>query len=172
MKHLLIAVTLVLLAGLVGPTVGAIDCPSEYSVCSDQPGKSCRLGTGGQCTITDLGVQSCTRPGQSPFACQSGQTVGKKDCPCNTRLQNECCLEGECEFGECGSCEAQSGSQGLVCLGTACQGVCTVQYCTGEGVGCQWNNTCGAGGCCNYTCNVSIPSCHGVDPCPSGACSC
>jgi len=172
MKHLLIAVTLVLLAGLVGPAVGAVDCPSEYASCQDVPGKSCRLDTGGQCTIVDLGVQSCTRPGQSPFSCQQGQTVGKKNCSCHTRLQSQCCAEGECEFGDCGSCEAQSGSQALTCLGIACQGPCTTQYCTGEGVGCVWSGTCGGGGCCNYTCNVSIPSCQGVDPCPSGACSC
>lgn len=172
MKHLLIAVALVLLAGLGGPTIDAIDCPDAFTECSDQPGKSCRCGTGAQCTIMDLGVQSCTRPGQSPFTCGLGQTVGKKTCPCNTRLQNQCCPEGECSFGECGSCEAQDGCQTLTCITPPDCGPCPTHYCTGEGVGCMWNSSCGGGGCCNYTCNVSIPSCTGVDPCPEEACSC
>jgi hypothetical protein len=173
MRHLLTVVAFVLVAALLGPPAGAVDCPSEYSTCTDQPGKSCRLDTGSQCSIVDLGVQSCTRPGQSAFSCQQGQTVGKKNCSCHTRLQSECCTEGDCEFGECGSCEIQAGSQSLLCLGIACAYDCTQSpsYCTGEGTGCWWSGTCGGGGCCSYTCG-SMPSCHGVDPCPEHACTC
>lgn len=168
MKHLLMAVTLVLLAGLVGPTVDAVDCPEEFTICVNVQNKACKVGT--QCTTTDLGVQSCTRPnGGGTFGCQTGQTVGVKNCPCITKLENQCCSEETCS---CGSCEEQPGRQQLVCLGIACTNPCQTHYCTGEGVGCQWNGTCGAGSCCNYTCNVPISECHGVDPCPSGACSC
>ena len=168
MKHLLIAVSLVLLAGLAGPTIDAVECPEEYSVCSDVPGKSCRFESGAQCDITDLGEQSCERPGDD-FVCQLGQTVGVRNCDCKTRLQNQCCTEGECGY-DCGSCEIQPGSQTLTCLGIACIGECPAQYCTGEGVGCVWTEACGAGGCCIYTCGQSIPSCTGFDPCPEHVC--
>jgi len=49
-------------------------------------------------------------------------------------------------------------------------GPCTPSsYCSGEGLRCTWNNTCGAGGCCNYTCTVD-PSCTAPDPCPENVC--
>jgi hypothetical protein len=164
MKHLLIAATLVLLAGLAGPTVEAIDCPEEFSECSNQTGKKCTLGTGSQCDITDLEVQSCTIPGQDPFTCPQGQTVATKDCPCNTRLQWTCC-DDTCS---CGSCEEQAGSRELICVGIICQQECPLTYCTGEGTGCTWVD-CGAGGCCQYSCG-SMPSCTGPDPCPNNTC--
>jgi len=171
MKHLLIAVSLVLLAGLIGASVHAVDCPSEYSECTNVPGKSCRLETGAACAITDLGVTSCERPG-ADFVCDDCQSVGKKNCDCTTRLQLECC-PGDCGEPEvCGSCEAQDGSQTLICIGIASSGTCAPHYCTGQGVGCLWNGlgSCGSGGCCSYTCGQSIPSCTGVDPCPDNVC--
>ena len=49
-------------------------------------------------------------------------------------------------------------------------GPCTPSsYCLEEGMRCTWNNTCGAGGCCNYTCTVD-PSCTLPDPCPENMC--
>ncbi|MBI3451205.1 MAG: S8 family serine peptidase [Acidobacteria bacterium] len=50
-------------------------------------------------------------------------------------------------------------------------GPCVVSYCAGEGSRCTFNDTCGAGGCCNYTCAPDA-TCGAPDPCPSGACSC
>jgi arylsulfatase A-like enzyme len=43
-------------------------------------------------------------------------------------------------------------------------------YCSGEGVRCTWNGTCGGGGgCCNYSC-ASDPTCTLPDPCPENMC--
>ncbi|HEU5182820.1 MAG TPA: hypothetical protein VFW45_18675, partial [Candidatus Polarisedimenticolia bacterium] len=51
-------------------------------------------------------------------------------------------------------------------------GPCQVSYCQGGGFKCQFNNTCGPGGCCNYTCDVPDANCQLPDPCPPGACGC
>jgi hypothetical protein len=48
-------------------------------------------------------------------------------------------------------------------------GPCQVSYCGGESSRCTWNNTCGAGACCNYTCAYD-PTCIAPDPIPPGAC--
>ncbi len=51
-------------------------------------------------------------------------------------------------------------------------GPCQVSYCQGGGFRCQFNNTCGGGGCCNYTCGITDPSCELPDPCPPNICNC
>ncbi len=51
-------------------------------------------------------------------------------------------------------------------------GPCQVSYCQGGGFRCQFNNTCGGGGCCNYTCGIPDPSCELPDPCPPNICNC
>jgi arylsulfatase A-like enzyme len=50
-------------------------------------------------------------------------------------------------------------------------GPCQVSYCFDVGVRCTWNDTCGAGGCCSYSC-ASDPTCSTADSCPTGACAC
>jgi hypothetical protein len=50
-------------------------------------------------------------------------------------------------------------------------GPCVVDYCGAANSRCTFNDTCGAGGCCNYTCSFD-PTCTAPDPCPSGACGC
>jgi hypothetical protein len=45
-------------------------------------------------------------------------------------------------------------------------GPCLVSWCTGAGFKCEWTDTCGAGGCCIYDCNVPDPTCQGADLCP------
>jgi hypothetical protein len=60
---------------------------------------------------------------------------------------------------------SDSGSKIVSC------GPCEVSYCSGEGVRCTFNNTCGVGGCCNYSC-AADPTCLGPDPCPLNACGC
>lgn len=48
-------------------------------------------------------------------------------------------------------------------------GLCQQSYCTGADMGCQATGSCGAGGCCHYTCGVFMPGC--VDPeCPPNVC--
>src|SRR5262245_23205959 len=119
MKQLLIAVSLVLLAGLAGPSVPAVDCPPEYSACGPVPGKSCKLETGAACDVTALDppVNTCVRPGPD-FECDDCQAVATRECDCITRLQLECCLEQECGDPEvCGICESQAGAQTLTCIG-------------------------------------------------------
>jgi hypothetical protein len=49
-------------------------------------------------------------------------------------------------------------------------GPCVVSFCQGEGGRCTFNDTCGAGGCCHYTCGPD-PTCTAADPVPPGACS-
>ena len=49
-------------------------------------------------------------------------------------------------------------------------GPCVVSYCGGPSSRCTFNNTCGVGACCNYTCNYD-PTCTAPDPIPPGACS-
>ncbi|HEV8375237.1 MAG TPA: hypothetical protein VGR38_03265, partial [Candidatus Polarisedimenticolia bacterium] len=51
-------------------------------------------------------------------------------------------------------------------------GPCQVSYCQGGGFKCQFNNTCGGGGCCNYTCGIPDASCELPDPCPPNICNC
>src|SRR5262245_53373794 len=172
MKQLLIAVSLVLLAGLVGPSVPAVDCPPEYSECGPVPGKSCKLETGAACSITDLGVNSCERPGDD-FVCPDDcQAVAKKNCDCITKLQLQCCPEDCGDPEVCGICQSQAGSQSLTCIGISSTGTCAPYFCSAEGLGCVWNGpgTCGSGGCCSYTCGQSIPACTGTDPCPDNVC--
>jgi hypothetical protein len=47
--------------------------------------------------------------------------------------------------------------------------LCQVSYCGGEGSRCTFNNTCGAGGCCNYDCAPDA-TCTLPDPLPQNAC--
>jgi subtilisin family serine protease len=49
--------------------------------------------------------------------------------------------------------------------------LCQISYCADEDLRCTWNGSCGATGCCNYSCSVD-PTCTGSDPCPTGACFC
>ncbi|HEV8375238.1 MAG TPA: S8 family serine peptidase [Candidatus Polarisedimenticolia bacterium] len=51
-------------------------------------------------------------------------------------------------------------------------GPCQVSYCQGGGFRCQFNNSCGPGGCCNYTCGIPDASCEVPDPCPPNICNC
>ncbi|HEV8200959.1 MAG TPA: PA14 domain-containing protein [Candidatus Polarisedimenticolia bacterium] len=56
-------------------------------------------------------------------------------------------------------------------LSSGCTGFCQVSYCSEPGSRCTWNNNCGTGGCCSYTCSVD-PSCTVTQACPANACSC
>lgn len=49
-------------------------------------------------------------------------------------------------------------------------GPCQTEYCTGPGSGCQFTSQCGANGCCEYTCGVSMPSCTDAEDCPPNIC--
>jgi len=88
-------------------------CPATFAVCSDVVGKSCRIGTGSACTITNTHDNRCTQQDQSIFECPAGKKIHIQNCPCEVRLQETCC--DNCGSYTCGSCDAQPGGQTWFC---------------------------------------------------------
>lgn len=88
-------------------------CPATFASCTDVLGKSCRLETGTNCTVTNTHENKCTQQDQSVFECPPGQKIMIQNCGCEIRLQNTCC--DNCPEFTCGSCENQPGSQSWFC---------------------------------------------------------
>lgn len=121
--------------------------------------------------------------GSSPVQIQGcGFCSGEDFCPqegvrCSwlatcTRGPDRCC-EYVCECDE--SCTSVSQPEEAcsfvtpTCPECPPRTVCQVSYCGGEGIRCTFDNTCGAGGCCNYACAPDA-TCTLPDPVPPNAC--
>ncbi len=97
-----------------------------------------------------------------------------------------CTWDGTCDHGQphcCNyTCECDDTCTSVSQLEEACSievplcppkcprtPVCQATYCGDEGIRCNFNGTCGPGGCCNYDCGPDA-SCILPDPLPINAC--
>lgn len=168
----------------------AVTSASLVAICASLPGAAEEhTAKGLTLAVSVPAAGAClTEPTVDPIAPSPvplepcGFCTGVDFCP---REGVRCSWQGTCEKGPdrcCHySCQCDATCTSVSQLEEACaiqvptcpqcppRTVCQVSYCGAEGIRCTFNNTCGAGGCCNYDCAPDA-TCTLPDPVPPNAC--